>query len=427
VQPLASPREDALADSARGDSGRLPGNASKLARLYAATGLLVAVGVPFLIGAALLHATLAPSRGYSWSRPLRILFDVARGAFFPTSAAVVFLLGEASRLDRDRIAHVVRALRSHVDLSPHRGPIVSSALSGLALLAMGAMNGQYALADYFALAGLGAVIGYRRPSRPVLLRWAIELGFVLLLFSAVSYSFTVFKAFLFYFREPKDASIVLVEHFLFRVSPHRLVTAWAAEHLWVVPLSDWVYYLLFNHMALVSIFLTGTRRSEDRKQFIASLALCYVMGGIAYYAWPGLGPGYFEPNAYEYLDRMPLATNVFRRLLYRNTTALARGAPGPIQTYEYVACMPSLHMAHEFVMLYFARRSRPFFVLSLAFTSFTLLAIVILGWHYPIDALFGAGLAGLAIAVARWQRGRLFPAHVGAGSAELGAVRAHLD
>jgi hypothetical protein len=188
----------------------------------------------------------------------------------------------------------------------------------------------------------------------------------------------------------------------------------------VVPLSDWVYYLLFNHMALVSIFLTGTRRTEQRRQFIASLALAYFLGGLSYYLWPGLGPGYFEPSAYAYLDRMPLATNTFRRLLYRNTTAIADGVPGRFQTYEYIACMPSLHMAHEFIMLYFARWSRPFFVLSLAFTTFTLFAIVILGWHYPIDAFFGAALAAAAIALARWQRERLFPSRLAMSSAELG-------
>jgi hypothetical protein len=402
--PLTAPPPGAVSDAGR---ARSPSRS-----LYERLGLLVCVGIPYLAVAAVLHATLGSSRGYSWMRPVQILYQVARGAFFPTSAAVVFFLGEASRLRREDFVRFARSLGTKIDLAPHRRRIAAGAMGALVLMCLGAVNRDYELVDYFALALLGAVVGLRRQAKAVYLRSLGQLLFVLILFTAVSYSFTVFKAFLFYFREPHDAGIVLLEHFIFRVYPHRIIAAWASEHLWVVPLSDWVYYLLFNHMALVSLFLVGARRPEERVQFIASLALCYLIGGVASYAWPGLGPGYYEPEVYDYLDRLPLATNAFRRILLRNTTALANGDPGQIQTYEYIACMPSLHMAHEFVMLYFARRSRPFFVASIAFTSFTLLAIVILGWHYPIDAVAGAALAASAIWVAHRQRGQLFPAGI---------------
>jgi membrane-associated phospholipid phosphatase len=71
--------------------------------------------------------------------------------------------------------------------------------------------------------------------------------------------------------------------------------------------------------------------------------------------------------------------------------------------------MPSLHIAHELVMLYFARSSKLAFPVSLAFTALTTVAVVALGWHYPSDLVAGAVLAVFAIALARWQSDRLLP------------------
>jgi membrane-associated phospholipid phosphatase len=101
--------------------------------------------------------------------------------------------------------------------------------------------------------------------------------------------------------------------------------------------------------------------------------------------------------------------NYVQAVLFRNTSAINEGTATGIQTWGYVACMPSLHMAHELVMLYFARHSRVFFVGTLIFFLLTAVAVVALGWHYPTDILAGMLLGIVAILLSRGIGARMFP------------------
>jgi hypothetical protein len=68
-----------------------------------------------------------------------------------------------------------------------------------------------------------------------------------------------------------------------------------------------------------------------------------------------------------------------------------------IETYEFIACMPSLHMAHETVMLFFSRHSLIMAVFSGAFWLASFVAVLVLGWHYLFDVFAGMLLAALVI------------------------------
>jgi hypothetical protein len=370
------------------------------------------VTVPFFVAAACVHRVLEPHRAYTWMRPAQVLWVVVRTAYFPTVACGAYLLGVASRFDGADARAFAHRLRAQVSLTPYRKQIATAAVAAVVAVVVGAFVDDYVLVDYFALATLAGFAGFRRAPLGDYTSAAKQLALVALLFMAVSYGFTIEKALLFRFRAPHDAQIVALEQLLFGTEPHKAIARWAAARPTVVAAADRVYYYLFHHMAVVSAFFIGARDSRRRAQFLASLALCYWIGGVAYYVWPGAGPGYFDPDTYKFLGTQPLETNYFRVLLYRNTAAVVSGKAGSFETYDYVACMPSLHMAHELVMLYFARSSRLFFFLSFLFTAFTAFAVVALGWHYPIDIVFGAVVAATAIAIAHWQRDRLFPAGV---------------
>jgi len=383
-----------------------------LRNVYNRLGLLVCVGVPCLLVAIALHLTFGAGRSYTWMRPVKILWIVARTGYFPTAACAAYLLGEASRFSLDDVRRLAGRLREPIALSPHRQRVLAAVAMAVAALAIASLVEDYVLTDFFALAILAASAGFRHVSRAQYASAMKQLVFIAVVFTFVSYGFTIEKALLFRFRNPHDAQIVAVERFFFRTEPHRIVAAFAALHPTVVALADRVYYLLFHHMAIVSIFFIGAHAPRRRAEFIAALAICYWIGGIAYYAWPGLGPRYFDPHAYAYLGHQRLSTNYFYRVLFENTYAVSQNRPGAFDTYDYVACMPSLHMAHELVMLYFARSSKIFFALSLAFTSFTAFAVVALGWHYPLDIVFGGLIAAVAIVIAQRQRDRIFPARV---------------
>jgi hypothetical protein len=128
-----------------------------------------------------------------------------------------------------------------------------------------------------------------------------------------------------------------------------------------------------------------------------------------YYVIPALGPRFVEGSHYSFMEQLPLLSNLTQSVLFKNTHDVAQGTPRLVSTYSYLACMPSLHMAHEFVLLFYARKSAGFFALSLLFTGATAVAILALGWHYAVDIPAGLALALLALGIVRVSRDRLLP------------------
>jgi len=162
-------------------------------------------------------------------------------------------------------------------------------------------------------------------------------------------------------------------------------------------------------MALITVLLFALRRRAQRTEYLAALALCYLLGGPLYQLFPALGPSFFEPHYYEYLQNPQLLSGDIRHFLQANTNAALNGSAHQIRTWGYIACMPSLHIAHELVMLYYARVNVIAFLLSLLFAVLTLVSVIALGWHYPLDSVLGAVVAFTAIAIARSQRRVLVP------------------
>ena len=232
---------------------------------------------------------------------------------------------------------------------------------------------------------------------------------VAVLFVGCSYVFTVIKALLFTVGEIEDPFLISFEERIFGTALHRPVAAWASSMPALVEFLDDIYFRLFEHMALTSVFLVGAGLHRERTRLWCALALCYLLGGPMYYVVPALGPRFAEANRFVFMEHLPLLSNVMQSLLFHNTYEVAQGAPRFISTYSYLACMPSLHMAHEFVLLFYARRSPGFFALSLLFTGVTAIAILVLGWHYAVDIPAGLVLALIALGITRVTRDRLLP------------------
>ena len=375
---------------------------------YREMGLMALLTTILGIGGLLAHHYSGLPALYTWARPLEILVNVVGRPFFPLAIAIAWLLGAAAG----------GQLSSQTDLRAWlkrprpaiRAGLMKACAGALALVALDAWLWQRGAMDRLLIAAIGAFFGAHIRSPRQVARVAVELAFVAGAFCFISYGFTVYKALLFRVVEPNDATLVAFESmFTGGTPPHQLITRWAAQYPGLIILGDNVYYLLFDHMFVVSAFLTGLGRRGLRLQYLSALGLCYLLGGISYYCFAGLGPVFHDPQTYAFLRKLPLTSNWFHRALARNTMAARDGSLKLIQSYEFIACVPSLHIAHELVMLWYARSSRVFFGLSLAFTGLTLLAVVFLGWHYPIDSLAGLALAAVAVATAWWQRERLLP------------------
>lgn len=380
-----------------------------LTTLYRKFGFLALVLVPYTLVAAVLHLRLIPG-GYGWTVPIRTLRAVIRDEYFATLCLGALLIGATVRLEKGELTRIRAALGQQIE----RARVIEwsrrTLLIVIPALVIAAIDSEYNAVDYISVVAISAAIGTWKWNREGFVRALLQLIFVVVVYTFVSYSFSVFKALVFHFRIPHDDQIIAVEHAIVRCYPHRIVAEWASTRPWAVILSDSVYFSLFKHMSLVSVFLIATRDHQRRTEYLSALVLAYMLGGLAHYLWPGLGPGYVEPERFKYLARSPLSTNIVRWLLVENTTAVATGKAHGVYTFMYIAAMPSLHVAHEVVCLWFVRSSRIALAISGVFTAITLAAIVILGWHYPIDAVAGTLLAVAAMAIVRRHRNHLFPA-----------------
>jgi membrane-associated phospholipid phosphatase len=265
--------------------------------------------------------------------------------------------------------------------------------------------------DAIAVGAMGALVAKRFPSAT----WHRFLGHTacaILIFTAVCYWFTVVKALTFVGSTQRDVDILALEHTLTGIYPHRWLAAWASERATWVRWFDWAYLRIFDHMAVTTAFLIGLRDLRQRTEFLGALSICYLLGAPLYLLCPAAGPAYFDPAQFTFLREQDLAVNYVQAALYENTVAVNEGRARLLHTWSYIACMPSLHMAHESVMLFYVRASRPALAISVAFIVLTGVAVVALGWHYPTDILGGLALAAVAILIARWQSSRLLPRFV---------------
>jgi hypothetical protein len=226
-----------------------------------------------------------------------------------------------------------------------------------------------------------------------------------LMFTLLSYGFTIVKAATFLERHPYDEWIRSLELMLFGFLPHRAVTEVFEANTTLARVADHIYFRFFEHLVLITIFLGAARRNMERIRYFGAICLAYVIGALAYHALPTLGPAFLHPERYAFLVSGALESGYCQTAMMRHHNAVQAGTLDQFRPYFYVAAVPSLHICHVVIALWYSRSSVPMFVYSLLFSLATAVAILGLGWHYPTDAVAGAGLAIFII----WLVGRLSP------------------
>ena len=373
-------------------------------------GLLALLSVTALVIGAFVHRSSNLPSGYTWLEPLRTLRLVYEVEHFPTAILATYLLGEVRRRDpmyRGLWRRLGELFPLQQQQTKVRGALVLASALGFV---DGVLFGQHDAVDIVSVFVLGFIAASRpRDAHAVkTLVGHVVVGTVG--FACICYWYTIVKSLTFVARVQKDAALAGFEHDVFGFYPHQVIAAWASTKPAFVQFCDWVYFRFFHHMALTTVLLVGMRRQKERTEYLAALALCYLIGAPLYHLLPAAGPGYHDPGAYPYLEDPSLTTSEVRAGLFHNTMGVVAGKADVVRTWAYIACMPSLHVAHELVMLYYSRRSKAGFALSGLFAAATVVGVVVLGWHYVIDSAGGALVALVAIAIARWQRNSLMPA-----------------
>lgn len=378
-------------------------------------GLFLIVGLLTLaLGLTVHHLSSLPS-AYTWWTPLRTMKNIVSIPHFPLFALFVYGIGRYAHRGSWDARAIGRKLTAQVSMSAaqKRGLVASLAAGAMAAAIDTWLFPDHTPIDIVAITVFGAQLPsvFRTPR--LLLQLAIQSLVAVFVFSALCYTFTVVKALLFIGNDPLDASLIRFETAIFGEPPHRMVARWAAQYPAVVWWCDWVYNRFFHHMILTTLLLLALRRAREQNEYLCALLFCYLLGGPLYHLLPAAGPVFWEPDQFAHLRAQPrLPTNFLHYWLFQNTTRVSDGTSQILETWSYIACMPSLHIAHEVVMTWYARRSRIAFTLSASFTLVTVGAIMVLGWHYFTDAIAGAALGVAAIVIARKLPNVFMPAVV---------------
>lgn len=391
--------------------------------------------IPLLVLSSLLAlgfqwATPRLPNSYDWYRPFEIVGERLERPGTLTIFGLVWLAGKfrlRGTLDR---AHIERWLCTREPLGAKtalRLMIVVALFVGGALMAMQRFPFP---TDHLAIGALVAGTAFSPNPVRLVRRVLAQCALGCFAFALVSHAFSVLKANLFLSTEPQDAWIVALETELFGRPPHQVLGELVQQSRLLSELLDQVYFGVFEHMIAVSIFLTALGRGRERAQFISALTVSYLVGGLCYYLLPTLGPVFMNPGNYQFLLDYELQTAGAVAWLKHNHTMVRAGAALEISPYAHIAAMPSLHVGHELVMLWYARHSRLMALVALAYLVLTGFATLALGWHYSLDLVGGALLALICVLLARRFDATTLPARWNSADPPLPArrsLRALLD
>ncbi|MDG2303690.1 MAG: phosphatase PAP2 family protein [Candidatus Binatia bacterium] len=188
----------------------------------------------------------------------------------------------------------------------------------------------------------------------------------------------------------------------FGVEPAVWATEFAAEY-GLLPFLDHAYLVFFPVQLLVPLlFLFSTRLRPVRGTFFFAYCLLWMFGSLIYIVWPALGPIYYWPSRFVWLDLAPYAQHLQWTLI--QDYAQFRSGPEyyAVKLYYGVAALPSLHVGMFTLFALATWRWRGMSAVLWVLTAITFAGSLALGWHYAVD-----GYAGAFMAWGAWRIGRL--------------------
>jgi membrane-associated phospholipid phosphatase len=178
----------------------------------------------------------------------------------------------------------------------------------------------------------------------------------------------------------KDALLLRTDLTLFGVTPSVPLDRWISPAMTQVMVIAYFLHLILPPL----IGLVWYRRDITVfRQFLLSVLVAAMIGGIGYALVPAIGPGVAFPSLY----RHALTGSV-----YENITSLLNTARAPRDAF------PSLHVGISSLVLWFAwRRGRAAFAVILPLVAANWLSTLYLRYHYLIDIFAGWAVAIAAI------------------------------
>ncbi len=183
-----------------------------------------------------------------------------------------------------------------------------------------------------------------------------------------------------------DAELARLDYRFWGANPtvwlERIVTPWLTEYLQIV------YTLFVPAVLLVAFLLWRERRHADFRYYAFLIALGFLVSYAGYVLVPARGPRIFQRRLYTVELRGLWVTKALSLTLDRLEA----------KAWD---CFPSGHTELTLLAWWGSRRiSRRLAGVYLAYTLSIISATVYLRYHYTIDLLAGAAVAGLLVLIA---------------------------
>jgi len=162
-----------------------------------------------------------------------------------------------------------------------------------------------------------------------------------------------------------------------------------------------IFYLAYMPLIPLSIgvVLVLCRNLATGAWFVTAISLNWVMGAISYYAFPAVGPVYYQQQYYQALPET--GTTALQATLWDNRLEFLAD-PVAAEVIHGVAAFASLHCSVTFAIALFAHKTSSNAILrwgAWIFFGATFIATVYFGWHYVVDSIAGVFIGWMCVAI----------------------------
>jgi hypothetical protein len=173
---------------------------------------------------------------------------------------------------------------------------------------------------------------------------------------------------------------------------------------------EFIYFGMFPQIGAGIILVALYDGKHRGLQFVGTILMAYYLALGLFYLWPSQGPYYFCP---AHFLRFPstLQAYTIQKSFIAHSLALWNHVPIHRISTDYFIAFPCMHIAQPLIVMWFLRRWKPMLIALCAYDTLLIVAILLLEWHYLVDILGGALVAGVAIAITessalrnRWVR-----------------------
>ena len=214
------------------------------------------------------------------------------------------------------------------------------------------------------------------------------------------------------FNTPRDDDLLSLEKWLFfghspAVLLHDLLGQDVAAHVLAAIYDSFSSFVLIAVVASV-VF---TRQIRDGYVFVTAGAILWILGVIAYYLVPTIGPFWSAPGEFAGLDRTGVTS---AQETYVAARAHLLQNPGAGDAFSSLSAFASLHTAFTFLILLsaYVYRLRLLSIVLAVYFAGVVVATIYFGWHFVLDDIAGCAMAALALYLGRlvvYPRGRPRP------------------